>query len=209
MKFILALCVVLLIFSLVACTAGDMTPNTPATTTELFVVPSPENSPGSAFVWEPPSGEGSTKLELPEFPGIIFSNELYQIPTEHGGFSWQRYVQTTSHDQHTKLFDFGLGPSVVFIADISGDGYPDFVYMTSWTSGLFTLGVRMYDYRNNTHHALRGYGDINGLAIAENGRLMVTRPCDETGELAPVGELVMVNGELMIAGLTQNHESFW
>jgi hypothetical protein len=114
-------------------------------------------------------------------------------------------VQAVFQGHHTRLFDFGLGPNAVFIADVTGDGYPDFVYMTSWTSGRFTLGVHVYDYVNDAHHTLRGYGDANGLTIV-NGRLMVTQSNADGTELSPVGELIMVNGELAIAGLDRQDD---
>jgi hypothetical protein len=67
------------------------------------------------------------------------------------------------------------------------------------TNGLFTLGVNVYDYVNDAHYSLAGYGDANGLAL-ENGKLMVAR-YNADGDLAPIGELVMVDGALVIAGV--------
>jgi hypothetical protein len=159
--------------------------------------PGPERELGSAIAWEPPGAEGSTQLELPEFPGVVFSNEY----NENGGFSWDVFVKAISRDGEKRMFDFGLGPNSVFINDVTGDGYPDFVYMTSWTSGLFTLGVNVYDYVNDAHYFLGGYGNANGIMI-ENGRLMVARYNAD----GPVGELAMVDGELVITDVEKQKE---
>ena len=172
-------------------------------------VPAPDISepglePGLAFAWEPPSPENSTQLELPAFPGTVFSNEYNKVPNEYGGFSWDIFVKAASRDGVKKLFDFGTGPNSVFIADITGDGYPDFAYMVSWTSGLFTLGVKVYDYVNDMHYALGGYGSANGLVL-ENDRLMVARYNDE-GNLAPIGTLVMADGALAVAGVEKQDD---
>ena len=66
--------------------------------------PSTEREPGSAFVWEPPDAEGSTQLELPEFPGVVFSNEYNKVPNEYGGFSWDVCVKAISRDGEKKIF---------------------------------------------------------------------------------------------------------
>jgi len=186
---------------------GGNAPSEPDTTTTDIPAPTgtqapPKQSakqPDSAFAWEPPDTEDSTQIELPEFPGVVFSNEYNKVPTEHGGFTWERYVKATSRGGEKKLFDFALGPNNVFIADITGDGYPDFVYMVSGSSGLLTLGVKVYDYANDVHYSLSGYGHGNGLAI-ENGKLMVARH-NADGVLVPIGELVMADGKLGISGV--------
>ena len=194
----------MLILALAACGSSGQEPASAGTSAPDISEPSPERGPGSAFAWEPPGTEDSTQLELPEFPGVVFSNEYNKAPNEYGGFSWDVYVKAISQDGEKKMFDFGLGPNSVFIDDITGDGYPDFVYMTSWTSGLFTLGVNIYDYVNDTHYFLGGYGNANGLVI-ENGRLMVAR-YNADGDLVPIGELAMADGALVVAGVEKQDD---
>jgi len=210
-KILAFLLVLVLVLSFTACGGGEKKPmpiETPATTDAHKS--GIEREPGSAFEWESPSDVGSTLLELPEFPGVVFSNEY-----RDGGFGWDCYVRATSKGDEKRLFDFILGPNSVFIDDVTGDGCPDFAFMVSWTSGLYTLGVRVYDYKNDTLHSLEGYGNgygfgdgyesnANGLII-ENGRLMVAR-CNAEGNLAPVGELVMADGELAIDGVEKQDE---
>jgi hypothetical protein len=106
-------------------------------------------------------------------------------------------------DERTVVSGFGTGwGGRVFVADILGNGFPQFIFETSITSGLFTSNVHVHDFINVEHYFLSGYGTANVLSV-ENGRIMVTQHNTFVDDVFPEGaggELAFVNGELTIIG---------
>ena len=126
--------------------------------------------------------EGSTwedtlELELPEFPGVIFAG------------SW---ANVTATDQNGKRLLFsGMPIHDVYLADITGDGLPDFVATASSGSGIVWGHIIVYDFANDELYELSRPLVFYDLLI-ENGTLIVAL-ADE-----PIGELAIIDGELTI-----------
>jgi len=159
--------------------------------------------------WGEEYGEHEVQLQLPEFPDVVFEQGIYKVYNEYGGYQWCRYFKAIFPDgTEREIFSFtDLGWSGgFFIDDITGDGYPDFAYTVSYTSGLFTSSVLIYDFVNDKHYALNEgkIGRAADVLSLENGWIMVTsHEFDEPGGgtwdvMSPARRLVFVEGELRI-----------
>jgi len=126
--------------------------------------------------------EGSTwedtfELELLEFPGVIFTgSRVNVIATEQNG---------------ERLLFSGMPIHDVYLADITGDGLPDFVATASSGSGIVWGHIIVYDFANDELYQLSRSLVFYDLLI-ENGSLIVTLD-DE-----PMGGLAVIDGELTI-----------
>ena len=126
--------------------------------------------------------EDTFELELPEFPGVIFTG------------SW---VSVTATDQNgERLLFSGMPIHDVYLADITGDGLPDFVATASSGSGIVWGHVIVYDFANDELYELSKPLVFYDLLI-ENGDLIVTLAGGSMGEEL-IGELAIINGELTI-----------
>jgi hypothetical protein len=147
-----------------------------------------------------------TKLELPEFSGVVFEYMQYQLPNEFGGYSWATYIKAVYPSGEEKVITFfgTAGGDRVFVADLIGNGFPQFIYETSITSGVFTRLVIVYDFANDETYSTSGYHGVHTLSV-ENGRIIVTQIAQEiaSGTVHKVefgGELVFMGGQLVIIG---------
>ena len=209
-KAITIILFIALILSLTACakekSSAESSNSIPSSIESSFLFKGLENE--NAIEWKRPDEWDGSKLQIQlcEFPDMIFERGYYEAPNDYGGFEWNNYVKSTSQNgDDRQMFESWTN---IYISDITGDGFSDFAYMVSWTSGLFTSGVVVYDYMNNKHHYLDGYGGANVLSL-EDGKIKVTQGYHPDGKtLLPVGELAMSDSKLVITGVKKEDGQF-
>jgi len=123
------------------------------------------------------SWEDRFELELSEFPGVTFVGSSSLV---------------TANDQNgSSILFYGMPIGCVYLADITGDGLPDFVATASTGSGLVWGHIIVYDFANGELYKHSEMLAFHGLLI-ESENLIVTRN-DE-----PIGELAIIDGALTI-----------
>ncbi|MCL2048532.1 MAG: cytochrome c oxidase assembly factor Coa1 family protein [Defluviitaleaceae bacterium] len=140
---------------------------------------------------------GQAKLQLPEYPDVAFE---WQYAWNHNGGGFNINNITAIYPSG-EVRNIPMPSTDVFVADVNQDGSPDFAFTISWTSGVYSSGVVVYDLANDEFHFLDGYGTVNTLDI-EDGWLVVTQSA-WGGMEEPLwkGGLSLVNGELMVVGV--------
>ena len=128
-------------------------------------------------------------LMLDEFPGVMFS--------------WTSEKVTAANDNGIKDLFLGMPVWNVYLADLNGDGLPEFCATVSVGSGVVDDHIIVCDYANDKLYELsdRMYFDYS-LSL-ENGRLVVKQtryPSPQSAVLA-TGELGIVDGELIVVGI--------
>jgi len=128
------------------------------------------------------------ELEVPEFPNIVFT------------WRWDS-ITATDHNGEFVLFQ-GVPISQVFLADITGDGLPDFVATVSVGSGIVDNRVLVYDFVNNELYELSNRAVYNYSLLMDNGNLFVLQtpssgaPWNGVPENSQKGELEIIDGKL-------------
>ncbi|MCL1832696.1 MAG: hypothetical protein FWG45_07310 [Oscillospiraceae bacterium] len=140
---------------------------------------------------------GETTLSLNELGWKFDWTYIHHSYDEMRDKNVNRIIATDVHYNEREFPT--LGTVGLFVADIRGDGVPVFVGMHSWTSGLYSSGVFVYDYAEDELHFLDYYGTNNTLRI-ENGRLIVELYDNGDAE-SPRGALIFRKGELAIDGV--------
>ncbi|MBR4211765.1 MAG: M56 family metallopeptidase, partial [Oscillibacter sp.] len=97
-------------------------------------------------------------LQIAEFPGVTFHWTPEQV------------TATTSDGAESVLF-YGMPVWSVYLADLNGDGYPEFCSMVSFGSGFIDERINVYDYRNGRLSELQGRFYFNYTLTLENGTL--------------------------------------
>jgi len=89
----------------------------------------------------------------------------------------------------------------VYLADLNGDGLPELCATVSMGSGIVDTRVVVYDYASNKLYELsdRTYYDYS--FFIENGRLAVTQYEYTDGAVRSVGELAIIDDELVVIGI--------
>ncbi|MCL2154021.1 MAG: DUF4362 domain-containing protein, partial [Oscillospiraceae bacterium] len=134
-------------------------------------------------------------LMLDEFPGVIFS------------YTPERLIATNDNGEKelfggTDGFIFGGYIDSVFLADLNGDGKPEFCSYTNWGSGFGDLRVIVYDYQNDNRFVLSDRGTYDYFLQMELGRLEIvqTSPMQMNDTLG-IGRLAIIDGELVVFGI--------
>ena len=105
--------------------------------------------------------EGSIETELPEYPGVTFRWEAYQVSAAEDG-------------REAVLFT-GMPIMSVFLCDITGDGLRELCAVTSFGSGIVDNRIVVYDYAAGEACLLHSRGRFDyGLSL-EEGELQVTK----------------------------------
>jgi hypothetical protein len=146
----------------------------------------------------------SKQLQIHEFPGVIFERGRYEAPDEYREDALYRYFKAIypNGEEREIVLQTGLGwAGSIFIADLTGDGYPEFIFTSSITSGIFTSYVHAYDFVNDEHYILdpQKYGGAN-VPFIENNKIMVMYDRRPEFSFAPTFELGFENGELILVG---------
>lgn len=128
--------------------------------------------------------KGSWEMELPEFPGVMFSAAALEVKAV------------------TKEGEVGLVSGMpvwnIFLTDLNGDGLPEFCATVSYGSGIIDEHIVVYDYANGKSYTLWERGVNDYVLRMENGKLLVQRTLylePENLEGAVTGTLWLVAGE--------------
>jgi hypothetical protein len=122
-------------------------------------------------------------LKLDEFPGVTFS--------------WSPYHVTAHENGNIKELFGGLPIWNVFLADLNGDGFPEFCATVSFGSGLIDDRIIVYDYVANEIYELQDRGYYNYRLSLQNGRLTVTQTLFLGGAERASGEMAIIDGQLV------------
>ena len=107
------------------------------------------------------SWDASKDLELPEFPGVTFR------------WTGNNVVAFDATGDHL-LFQ-GMPIWNVYLADLTGDGLPEFCATVSFGSGLIDTRVVVFDYANDQFYDLADRGHYDYTLLLNNGQLIVTQ----------------------------------
>jgi len=130
-------------------------------------------------------------LKLEEFPEDVFC----WAPTT---------LDVTVTDKNgTKSVFYQLCPKWnVFLADLNGDGLPELCATISAGFGVTSENIAVYDYSGDNVYALWALDAGGDLSLSlEKGRLIATLSHARVGGVISVGELAIIDGELVIVNI--------
>ncbi len=130
--------------------------------------------------------DGSSELTLPEYSGTTFRWTPYEI------------TAVTSGSEAVLLN--GAPVWNVYLADLTGDGLPEFCATVSFGSGIVDTRVLVYDYIDGNLYELSDRMIYDYVLSLENGRLIVTQS-KYNGEKLAAGDLRILSGELTAVGI--------
>ncbi len=130
--------------------------------------------------------EGSLELRLPQYPDTVFRWTPYE-------------VKAIDSDGEKVLFS-GMPVWNVYLADLNGDGLPEFCATVSFGSGIVDNRVIVYDYAAGKAYELADRMQYDYVLSLQDGRLIVTQSEYNGPEIAS-GELALADGELTAKGI--------
>ncbi|HWR23547.1 MAG TPA: hypothetical protein VN366_08730 [Feifaniaceae bacterium] len=130
--------------------------------------------------------DGGLELTLPEYPGATFR--------------WTPYEVTAATSDGESALLSGMPVWNVYLADLTGDGLPEFCATVSFGSGIADTRVLVYDYAGGALYELSDRMVYDYVLSLENGRLIVTQTAYGGGRLA-AGDLKLTDGELTAEGM--------
>ncbi len=132
---------------------------------------------------------GSLELELPEYPGTIFR--------------WTPEKVTAIDSQGEKTLFNGMPIWNVYLADLTGDGIPEFCASVSMGSGIVDGHIVVHDYATGKSFVLEDRMFYDYQLYLDNGQLMVKQTKFFGGKNSPTatGALVIENGTLTAIGI--------
>ncbi|MCL1873185.1 MAG: hypothetical protein FWF85_03620 [Clostridiales bacterium] len=130
--------------------------------------------------------DGSIEIELPGLPGITY-----------------RWVPGSV----TEIEHFDYWGRSAYLADLNGDGWPEFCNVVSVGSGFVHEEVDVYDYVADKNYELSDRFYYNYNLLLESGRLVVIQTDITWGGWngGGSGELAIINGELTAIGIDRRH----
>jgi len=136
--------------------------------------------------------DGSLKLELPEYPGIVFQ--------------WTPYEVKAIGSSGEKTLFSGMPIWNVYLADLTGDGLPEFCATVSFGSGIVDERIVVHDYSTGNTYDLNDRMYYDYALYLDNGRLMVkqTKHPNPQGDVLATGELAIVDGRLTAIGIDRS-----
>jgi hypothetical protein len=165
-----------------------------------FTLPFVQAKPAPTVLeWTPDEGEYSKQLQIHEFPGVIFERGAYKVPSEEREYEWHYYCKAIYPNGEEKMIGTNGRNGSIFIADVTGDGYPDFITAHSITSGVYSSFLTLYDFVNDELYPLNGYGGAN-VPFIEDGKLIVIHYQNHYLNNKQKFELGFENGELILVG---------
>jgi beta-lactamase regulating signal transducer with metallopeptidase domain len=137
------------------------------------------------FAKDMPWNESLT-LELPEFPNTVFR--------------WTTYEVKAIDSNGEKVIISGMPVWNVYLADLTGDGLPEFCATVSIGSGIVDERIIVYDYATGNAYELSDRMKYDYALYLDNGRLMARRTNYPNMQSEPVatGEPAIVDGRLII-----------
>jgi len=126
-------------------------------------------------------------LMLDEFPGVIFG--------------WTPYNVTAQENSNVKDLFGGWPVWNVFLADLNGDGFPEFCATISVGSGIVDTRVLVYDYANDTFYDLSDRAVFDYSLSLQNGRLIVTQTGYADNTVLSVGDIAIIDSQLIVFGI--------
>lgn len=158
-------------------------------------VAAPDPSPYEPRKWldyyfdEQMPWDGSLELELPEYPGTVFQ--------------WTPYKVKAVDSDGEKTLLSGMPVWNVYLADLTGDGLPEFCATVSLGSGIIDERVIAFDYATGNSYDLSDRMYYDYALYLDNGRLMVkqTKYPDPQSDAIAAGELAIAGGELIAVGI--------
>jgi len=134
----------------------------------------------------------SLGLTLPEYPEIEFR--------------WTSGAVTAVKDGKETVLIEGMPVWNVYLADLTGDGLPEFCATASFGSGIVDTHVVVYDYACGVSYELWDRAFFDYALSLEDGRLIVTQS-EYCGKAIASGELAIVDGELTADGIDRTRQS--
>lgn len=128
----------------------------------------------------------SFKLELPEYPNVIFK--------------WTPEKVTAIASGNEKELFQGRPIWNVYLADLTGDGLPEFCATVSSGFGIVDNHAAVYDYASDKLYELSDRMFFDYILSLEHGQLVVTQS-KYYGKDQATGSLAIVNGELIAIGI--------
>ena len=129
----------------------------------------------------------SFDLALDEFPGVTFI--------------WTPANVTAYEDGNAKVLFGGMPVWSVFLADLNGDGFPEICATVSFGSGLIDSRIIVYDYVSDQSYVLEDRGYYDYRLSLQNGWLVVTQTVYADNTVLSIGEMVIIDGQLVVLGI--------
>lgn len=135
-------------------------------------------------------------LMIDEFPDVLFSYTPEKLTATSKNGVKELFGGTDG-------FIFGGYIDILFLADLNGDGLPEFCGTTNHGSGFGDSRVIVYDYANDKRYVISDRGSYDYFLQMENGQLEViqTVPMQMSNMPRGVGSLAIINGEIVIFGI--------
>ena len=118
-------------------------------------------------------------------------------------FEYTRKQLTSSNEHGTRaIIEDAMPIKNVFLADLNGDGIPEFCSTVVIGSGISDSRILVYDYMNDANYELSDRMFYNYNLAIENGKLAVKQydylSDNEKYEPRGVGSMEIVDGELVV-----------
>ncbi|MCL2151894.1 MAG: hypothetical protein FWH57_02875 [Oscillospiraceae bacterium] len=183
-KAFVSILLILMIGSLSVFASGDNQTSSDAQTFQPRVwienlnIKLPSQNPGT-----------NSKLVLDEFPNTVFRWTPEKITALEASGERELIPQGFTRVMNS-----------VFLADLNGDGLPEFCATVYFGSGVGYKNVEIYDYAAGKHYELPGNlppRDLYTLSL-DDGQLIATQAELHTNKLIATGRLEIIDGALAI-----------
>jgi len=128
----------------------------------------------------------SLELELAEYPDTVFQ--------------WATYEVKAIDSNGEKILFSGMPVWNVYLADLTGDGMPEFCATVSIGSGIIDTRVTVYDYVAGKQYDLSDRM-LYDYALSMKGGQLVATQSEYNGAILATGNLAIINGELTAIGI--------
>ena len=141
----------------------------------------------------------NVELVIDEFPGTVFrytQDWLFDI------------LIATDADGEKPIILEATGPiRNVYLADLNGDGLPEFCVTTMFGSGFIDERIYVYDYYSEKKYELSDRFNHHFRLLMKDGELLATQRVAAYGEPIKTGRLALIDDELVIIDPDrQNHQ---
>jgi beta-lactamase regulating signal transducer with metallopeptidase domain len=130
----------------------------------------------------------SLELELPEYPDTVFR--------------WTPYEVKVINSSSEKTLFTGMPIWNVYLADLTGDGQPEFCATVSFGSGIVDTRVVVYDYAAGKLYDLSDRMYYDYVLSIKDGRLVVKQSEYNGAEIA-TGDMSITDGVLTVIGINR------
>jgi hypothetical protein len=139
----------------------------------------------------------AAEFTLPDFPNTTFT--------------FDADTGTLSDANGLILGGIGVYVENVFLADLTGDGKPEFCATIAFGSGIVDSRIVVYDYTESRQYEMSDRGNYNYALSLQDGNLVVTQyefgiPVGN-GVALRIGELVLNAGELIVIGIDRTPQN--